>query len=72
MAIYNTFLPPYSRGVGMEIGRIIGGSILLLLGIAFLLTNYGLLSEEIWKLWPLILIIIGVGILSGGRWGKGK
>lgn len=36
--------------------------ILILVGIYFLLRNYGVLPEglEIEKLWPLILIIVGV------------
>lgn len=39
--------------------------ILILLGVVFLLRNYGALPEglEIGKLWPLILIAVGLGAL---------
>jgi len=50
----------------METGRLIGGSIVLVLGIAFLLSNYGLLSADVWKLWPVFLILVGLGILFQG------
>jgi len=41
----------------------IGGAILLFLGVVFLLMNFGILSYELWKLWPVILIVIGAGLL---------
>lgn len=47
----------------MEQGRLIGGGIVLLLGVAFLLMNFGLLPSDVWKLWPIILIVIGASIL---------
>lgn len=47
-------------------GRIIPGSILLFLGIVFLLDNYGFLPSNTWdKLWPVFLIIPGLLILFG-------
>jgi len=49
--------------------------ILILVGVYFLLRNYGALPAglEIEKLWPLILIIAGVAALSnrGPRGGDG-
>jgi len=43
--------------------NVIGGLIMVLIGVAFLLANYGLLFYDFWKLWPLILIAIGAGML---------
>jgi len=57
-------------------GGIVAGSILLGIGVLFLLQNLGVLYfEDIWDFWPAILIVIGVARLStsygwGGRiWG---
>jgi len=49
----------------METGRLVGGGIMLVMGLLFLLANYGILSPEMWKLWPLIFIVIGAAILVG-------
>lgn len=41
-----------------------GGVVLILIGVFFLLTNFGLVAwEHIWKLWPVILVAAGVGML---------
>jgi len=40
------------------------GLILVLLGIGFLLNNYGITTFNIGKLWPVFLIIPGVFLLS--------
>lgn len=41
-----------------------GGIILIVLGVAFLLSNFGLIAwESIWKFWPLILVAAGIGML---------
>lgn len=49
-------------------GDLIGGLILTFLGSVFLLMNFGYLSwqlwGELWKFWPAILIVIGLGILA--------
>lgn len=42
-------------------GSLIGGLILLVLGILFLLENLDVL--EFVEAWPLILVIIGVGLI---------
>lgn len=45
------------------------GLILLLLGIAFMLVNFGLIHyEDIVKLWPLIFIVIGAKMIY--KWRK--
>jgi hypothetical protein len=45
--------------------------ILIGIGVLFLLSNLGVLNENIWvpllRLWPLILILVGVEILVGRR-----
>jgi hypothetical protein len=40
-----------------------GGIVLLLLGVAFLASNLGLIPLHIWQMWPLILIGLGVMML---------
>lgn len=37
---------------------------LVLLGGAFLLEKLGLIHGTLWSYWPVLLIIIGIGILS--------
>jgi len=40
------------------------GTLLILLGILFLLKNLGILSGNLWDVfWPLILIALGLSIL---------
>jgi len=56
----------------MKMNKMIGGAIVLLLGVAFLLANFGILSYDFWKFWPLILIIVGGGMLFGGDGEKKK
>jgi LiaI-LiaF-like transmembrane region len=59
----------YGRG-----GRF-GAMVLILVGVVGLLANFGLVDKEtlrqLWKLWPLIPLAIGVGMLmrrgSGGQ-----
>lgn len=52
----------------------IGPLILILLGILFLAQNLGLLSGDvwwaIWRLWPLVLVLIGIELIFGRTgWG---
>jgi len=43
-------------------------SLLIIVGVVFLLNNLGLISGDIWGIiWPLILIVLGVYILLK-RW----
>lgn len=47
-------------------GRLVAGLILIALGLAFTLDNLGLMEVElnnVWRFWPLILIVIGVAKL---------
>ncbi|HKI64329.1 MAG TPA: DUF5668 domain-containing protein [Burkholderiales bacterium] len=56
-------------------GRRFGAIVLVLVGVIGLLANFGLIEREtlrqLWKLWPLIPLAIGIGILlrprSGGQ-----
>lgn len=55
-------------------GSIVFPVILILVGIGFLLSNLGLLPpnwwRQAWQLWPLILVLIGIDLIFGGRgWG---
>lgn len=46
----------------------IGGIILILIGLFFLMTNFGLIAwSQIWKFWPVILVLAGVGMLFPRR-----
>src|SRR5258708_7393721 len=51
-------------------GRLVIGSIVLVLGILFLLENLGIVYvERIWSFWPVILIGMGIGrVVEGGSW----
>jgi hypothetical protein len=48
-----------------------GAIVLILVGVIGLLANFGLVDREIlrqlWKLWPLIPLAIGIGILLRQR-----
>ncbi len=52
--------------------RIIWSCIFIIVGIVFVLSNYGAISwgwlKDWWKLWPLIFVVIGIVLLAmGGR-----
>ncbi len=52
-------------------GSVVGPLILIALGVVFLLNNMGYLSWDIWlvlwRLWPLLLVAIGLDLLIGRR-----
>jgi cell wall-active antibiotic response 4TMS protein YvqF len=51
----------------MRRGEFFWGTLLILLGVLFLLKTYGLLSGDVFSwFWPLFIIAIGVWILLGG------
>lgn len=60
-------VPDYE--VPRQSGRWIGATILILLGVLFLLGNLGLIGwsvwSTIWRLWPILLIAIGLDRLLG-------
>ena len=53
----------------MNIGKFIWGIIVLAIGFIFLAINFGFLDSsvwaQIWKLWPILIIVVGVSIISG-------
>lgn len=45
------------------------GSLLIFLGVFWLLKNLGLIPGDIWDIfWPIVLILIGARILWPGKW----
>lgn len=51
--------------------RLISGTVVLIIGIIFLLVNLqlipGLSLNDVLKLWPLLLIFLGIRMLIGNR-----
>ncbi len=46
----------------------LGGIVLIVLGVIFLLQNLGILRiDDIWEFWPVILIIAGISMLLPRR-----
>lgn len=57
------------EGFYPEEGSILFGLVLLFLGVAFMLVNFGLIEyEHIVKLWPMIFIVIGIKMIY--KWKK--
>lgn len=55
-------------------GNLLWGGLFMLAGLLLLLANLGVVSVawgEIWKLWPLIIIIFGLSVLSLKGWVAG-
>lgn len=52
-------------------GGLVGSSLIIAVGIVFLLSNYGYLTVNVWevvvRLWPLLLIAIGFDVFVGRR-----
>lgn len=52
-----------SRSMGMG-GKVWGGAVFLV-GVVFLLQNFGIIQHDVWRfLWPGILILVGLGMLA--------
>ncbi len=56
-----------SRG---GLGNPVGGMFFVIVGSWFLLDNLDVLSREVWKFWPLLLVFIGSMIVYQGMRGK--
>lgn len=41
--------------------RVFWPASLVVMGLIFLASNLGLLPREFWNLWPIILIVVGLG-----------
>ncbi|MFA6694829.1 MAG: toast rack family protein, partial [Bacillota bacterium] len=54
----------------MNLGKLFWGLAFLVFGFLFLLVNYNVLDSsvfsQIWKLWPLVIVVMGFSILSKG------
>jgi hypothetical protein len=50
--------------------RLVIGLLYLLVGAGWLLHNLGLFAFEVWQLWPLIFIFMGLGIMRRGSWSR--
>jgi hypothetical protein len=50
--------------------RLVIGLLYLLVGAGWLLHNLGLLAFEVWQLWPLIFIFMGIGVMRRGSWSR--
>mgnify|MGYP000439198136 CR=1 FL=1 len=50
----------------INVGALLVGIFLVFLGLCWLLANFGLLPPNVWKLWPLILVALGVWLLIQG------
>lgn len=48
-------------------GKLVAGVVLILLGIAFLTESYLPKSFNFEKLWPLVLVVIGIAVLAKKR-----
>jgi hypothetical protein len=60
----------------MRLGRLLWGLIVIFIGVIFLLINFGYLNSSVWanvwQLWPLILVVIGLSILGRSMSEAGK
>jgi len=53
-------------------GGIVMGLFFVFIGIIFLLNNLGLVPSDVWnqlwKLWPLLIVLLGLRLLVGKSW----
>jgi hypothetical protein len=61
-------------GIEMENKNFLIGVLLVAIGVLFLLSNFGILTAEIWplliKFWPVVLICAGLlTVDQSGKWG---
>jgi len=45
---------------------LIGGLIIIAVGTLLLLSQLGLLHLNIWRLWPMVFVVVGIGKIIGG------
>jgi len=55
----------------MRKSQLVWGLVFTGIGVLLLLFNYGVISwrviKDLWKLWPLVFVAIGVGIMLSAR-----
>jgi hypothetical protein len=61
--LYDFYMAKEERKYKGKHGGVVPGVILVLLGLIFLLNNYGVTNVDIGRLWPLFLIVPGVFML---------
>lgn len=47
-------------------GAVLWGSAFIIAGVLWLMSNLGVIKVDIWQLWPLVFVIIGVQIIIDG------
>ncbi|HLG31604.1 MAG TPA: DUF5668 domain-containing protein, partial [Ignavibacteriaceae bacterium] len=58
----------------MKTSHIFWGTLFIVLGLLVFINNFTPIYVDwgtIWKLWPLVIILIGISILIKHRYGKG-
>ncbi|TAK23903.1 MAG: hypothetical protein EPO26_07475 [Chloroflexota bacterium] len=64
-------VPIFEREKSRRRGGLVWPLILIAVGAIFLLQNFGILApnawHQVWRLWPLVLVLIGIEILFRGR-----
>lgn len=55
---------------GYSLSRILGGAILIIIGLGYLADSLGWLeiNVNVWQLWPVLIILLGLSILSRKGW----
>ncbi len=57
---------------GRRSGFPVVATVLVIVGIVLLLNNFGYLNWSVWgslwRFWPIILVLIGINLVLGGRW----
>jgi len=53
-------------------GQSIGGWIILIIGVLFLLSNLDIIPYDFFDFWPVVLILVGLLILKNAIWGFKK
>ena len=53
----------YFKNFSYNSRGIFWGIFIAAFGVILLLKNLGIITEDIWKLWPVLLILLGIKIL---------
>ncbi|OFW67448.1 MAG: hypothetical protein A2Z12_03325 [Actinobacteria bacterium RBG_16_68_21] len=47
-------------------GSFVAGIVFMIVGVAYLLQVLGAWTPNVWRLWPVLLIAVGVAVLAAG------